>query len=133
MPARYVLGIDLGTTNSVLAFAPLDTEQPQVELLTIPQLIAPGTVENRAGLPSFTYLPPEHESSQGSFDLPWANGRDYAVGELARRNAAQAPERTVGGAKSWLCHSRVDRRQPILPWGAGPEVAKISPVTASRR
>jgi len=133
MPARYVIGIDLGTTNSVLAFAPLDGEQPLVELLPIPQLIAPGTVENRAGLPSFTYLPPEHEASQGSFDLPWAARRDYAIGELARRNSAQAPERTVGGAKSWLCHSRVDRRQAILPWGAGPEVSKISPVTASRR
>lgn len=133
MPARYVIGIDLGTTNSVLAFTPLEGEHPRVELLPIPQLIAPGTIENRAGLPSFTYLPPEHEASSGNFDLPWGAGRDFAVGELARRNSAQAPDRTVGGAKSWLCHSRVDRRQPILPWGAGPEVSKISPVTASRR
>ena len=58
--------------------------------------------------------------------------RKFAVGELARRRAADAPQRTVGAAKSWLCHSRVDRRQPILPWNAPSEVPKISPVTAAR-
>lgn len=133
MAPRYVLGIDLGTTNSVLAYASLEAERPEVELLPIPQLTAPATVESRTSLPSFIYVPPEHEASQGAFDLPWAAGRDYAIGEIARRQSAQAPDRTIGGAKSWLCHSRVDRRQPILPWGAGPEVAKVSPVTASRR
>jgi hypothetical protein len=65
-------------------------------------------------------------------DLPWAPDRKFAVGELARRQAADAPQRTVGAAKSWLCYSRVDRRQPILPWNAPSEVPKISPVTAAR-
>ena len=60
-------------------------------------------------------------------------GRDYAVGEFARRQGAEAPDRTVAAAKSWLCHSRVDRRQPILPWNAPAEVPKVSPVEASRR
>src|SRR5690606_30880190 len=55
------------------------------------------------------------------------------VGEMARRQAAEAPQRTVTAAKSWLCHSRVDRHQPILPWNAPAEVAKISPVTASKK
>ena len=53
MPAQYVLGIDLGTTNSVLAYAPLAAETPQVQLLPLPQLVAAGTVENRTTLPSF--------------------------------------------------------------------------------
>jgi hypothetical protein len=52
---------------------------------------------------------------------------------MARRQSAELPDRTVGAAKSWLCHSRVDRHQAILPWGAGDDVAKVSPVTATRR
>ncbi len=133
MEARYVLGIDLGTTNSVLSYAPLDTDEPQVQLLPIPQLVAPGTVESKTALPSFVYLASEHERGGGAFDLPWARGRDFAVGELARRQAAEVPDRTVGAAKSWLCHGHVDRRGEILPFNAPAEVEKISPVTASRR
>ncbi len=133
MIAKYVIGIDLGTTNSVLAYTPCDGDRPSVELLGVPQLVAAGTVETRATLPSFAYLAAANELGAGTLDLPWAAGREYAVGELARRQAADAPERTVGAAKSWLCHSRVDRHQPILPWGASEKVAKISPVTASRR
>lgn len=133
MPAQYVIGIDLGTTNSVLAFAPLDAEQPRLELLPIPQLVAVGTIESRTTLPSFLYLASPHEATGGAFDLPWAPGRDFAVGEFARRQAAEMPDRTVAAAKSWLCHSRVDRRRPILPWGAPAEVPKVSPVTASQR
>jgi hypothetical protein len=133
MPATFVIGIDLGTTNSVLAYAPLAAEQPEVELLPIPQLVAPGVVECRTSLPSFLYLAPEHEAKSNALDLPWRRGNQIAVGEMARRQAAEHPERTVAGAKSWLCHSKVDRHQPILPWNAPAEVAKVSPVTASRR
>ncbi len=133
MTAKYVIGIDLGTTNSVLAYAPLEGDRPVVEVLPIPQLIAAGTVEARAVLPSFLYLAAEHEAGQGSYDLPWAQGRTIAVGEMARAQAAEMPDRTVSAAKSWLAHSRVDRHQPILPWNAPAEVLKVSPVTASRR
>ena len=133
MSAKYVIGIDLGTTNSALAYAPLDVEQPDVKLLPIPQLVAPAMVENRNLLPSFLYLASKHEGSTGAYDLPWAQGRDFAVGEMAVRQSAELPERTVGAAKSWLCHSRVDRHQAILPWNAGDDVPKVSPVTASRR
>ena len=133
MPANYVIGIDLGTTNSVLAFAALGEELPRVELLPIPQLVAPGVVESRTALPSFMYLAPEHEAKGGVFDLPWSKGSDIVVGELARRQSAENPQRTVVGAKSWLAHSKVDRHQSILPWQAPAEVPKVSPVTASRR
>ena len=129
----YILGIDLGTTNSVLAYAPLGGEQPEVKILPIPQLVAPGVVEERTTLPSYLYLAPEHETAGGVFDLPWHKGNAFAVGELARKKSAEAPQRVVSGAKSWLSHSRVDRHQPILPWNAPAEVPKISPVTASRR
>src|SRR5829696_8408169 len=108
---NYVLGIDLGTTNSVLAYAPLDAEQPRVELLAIQQLVAPGVAESRTSLPSFLYLAPEHEAAGGVFDLPWRKGNTQVVGELARRQSAENPQRTVVGAKSWLAHSKVDRHQ----------------------
>ncbi|NQT40200.1 MAG: Hsp70 family protein [Planctomycetes bacterium] len=137
MTAQYVLGIDLGTTNSVIAYAPLGDpgsgDLPRVELLAVPQLVASGTVESRRALPSFAYLASGHETGGGALDLPWAEGREFAVGEFARRQAAEVPDRTVGAAKSWLAHSQVDRHRPILPWGAPEEAAKISPVTASRR
>ena len=133
MSAQYVIGIDLGTTNSVLAFAPLDADQPRLELLPRPQLVAAATAESRSMLPSFLYLAAPHEAAGGSLDLPWAAGRDYAVGEFARRQAAEMPDRTVAAAKSWLCHSRVDRRQPILPWNAPADVPKVSPVAAAQR
>ena len=132
MPS-YVIGIDLGTTNSVLAYAPLSAERLQVELLPIPQIVAPGVVESRSSLPSFLYLAPEHEAKGNAFDLPWQKKNSIVVGELARRQSAEAPQRTVAGAKSWLAHSKVDRHQAILPWGAPAEVPKISPVAASQR
>ena len=130
---KYVIGIDLGTTNSVLAYAPLESESPQIQLLSVPQLTAPGTVESRTALPSFLYLPSPHELGAGTYDLPWAEQMPYAVGEFARKQGAEVPDRTVGAAKSWLCHSRVDRHQSILPWGAADEVPKVSPVTAATR
>jgi hypothetical protein len=133
MPAKYIVGIDLGTTNSALAYAALDADRPDVKLLPVPQLVAPATVENRNLLPSFLYLANKLEASSGAYDLPWATDREFAVGEMARRQSAELPERTVGAAKSWLGHSRVDRHQAILPWGAGDDVPKVSPVTAARR
>jgi Hsp70 protein len=132
MTAQYVLGFDLGTTNCVLGYTPLDGDEPDVRLLEIPQLVAPDTLESRTSLPSFLYLAAARAAGHDGLDLPWAEGRKYAVGELSRRQSAEMPERTVAAAKSWLCHSRVDRRQPILPWNAPDDVDKVSPVAAAR-
>src|SRR5688572_4995470 len=133
MASKFVLGIDLGTTNSVVAYTPLDSDKPQVELLSIPQAVAPGLVDSRTSLPSFLYLPNPHETAPGAFDLPWKKAAGYVVGQYARDLSAEAPDRTVGAAKSWLAHSKVDRHQPILPWGASGDVPKVSPVEATRR
>ncbi len=133
MAAAFVIGIDLGTTNTVVAYARIDdTDVPQIQQLAIPQLTAPGTVESLPSLPSFIYLPPSHESGN-AFDLPWQTGMEFVAGQMARNQSAEMPERSVGAAKSWLAHSRVDRHAPILPWNAPEEVDKISPVEASRR
>src|SRR5690606_25328900 len=106
MTAKYVIGIDLGTTNCVVAYTALDAEQPKTELLPLPRLAAPGTIEARRPLPSFLCLADESEGN-GALDLPWAHGRDFAGGEFARLQGAEKPDRTIGAAKSWLAHSRV--------------------------
>ncbi len=61
MVSKYSVGIDLGTTNSVVAYAPLDSEQAAVSVLSIEQVVAPNQIEARTGLPSFLYLPDESE------------------------------------------------------------------------
>lgn len=134
MAAKYVIGIDLGTTNSVVAYTRLEAaETPQIELLAISQLTAPGTVESLPTLPSFMYLAADHEVREGACDLPGAAGREYAVGHWARKQSADVPDRSVVGAKSWLAYSAVDRHTPILPWNAPDAVPKVSPVAASQR
>lgn len=131
--AKYVVGIDLGTTNSVLSFADISDPEWTVKVLAVPQLVAAQTVEPRQSLPSFHISATESERAAGVFRLPWSEQSEFAVGTMARDLSAEYPERTIGAAKSWLCHSRVDRRSPILPWQAPEHVGKISPVTASQR
>ena len=133
MAARFAVGIDLGTTNSVISYVELDSTAPLAQVMPIPQLVDRATVEARSSLPSFTYLATDAESQGGACDLPWQPGADYAVGEFARRQSADNPDRTVGAAKSWLCQSRVDRHTRILPWQAPEAIPKISPVDASQR
>jgi molecular chaperone DnaK (HSP70) len=101
-------------------------------LFPIAQIVDLNTIEARTSLPSYLYLAPDTQAA-GSLDLPWAEGRNFAVGEFSRRNAAESPDRTVSAAKSWLCHGGVDRRSSILPWNAPDTVQKISPVAASQR
>lgn len=130
---RYSIGVDLGTTNCALAFAEIEDESSDVEVLPVSQVTAPSTLEERSALPSFLYLASEREIEGSAFDLSWAVSRDYVVGEYARGQSAQVPTRTVSAAKSWLSNSRVERHQTILPWDAPEEVGKVSPVEASRR
>jgi molecular chaperone DnaK (HSP70) len=132
MAARYLVGIDLGTTNTACAY--VDTRAgSSIRVFAIPQLVAASAVEARETLPSFCYLAGAHELPPGSLDLPWATGRSYGVGVFAREQGARVPGRLVASAKSWLCHGGVDRTAAILPWGAGDDVPRISPVDASAR
>ncbi len=133
MGSRYVVGIDLGTTNSAIAFVDTEAEQPRIESLPIPQLTDPGEIGERAALPSFVYIAGEHDVRPGDLDLPWQKGLDYAVGELAREQGARVSGRMVSSAKSWLCHGGVDRQADILPWKAPEDVQPISPIEASSR
>ncbi len=133
---RYIIGIDLGTTNSAVGYVDLHETVPgsiQIHSFHILQLTGPGVTSKRTSLPSFLYLPGEFDLKQGTLSLPWDRERSYAVGEFARNQGSVVPGRLVSSAKSWLCHGGVDRDAPILPWGAGDEVSKISPITASSR
>lgn len=136
---RFAIGIDLGTTHCALAFVDIgacDGEETSHGVLAIPQLTAPGAVEEPSLLPSFLYLPHADELAPGDLSLPWSGADDdagYAVGEMARSRGATTPIRLVSSAKSWLCHSGVDRRAAILPNDAPPEVARVSPLEASIR
>ena len=133
MAARFAVGIDLGTTNTAVAYAELASPARAVESFAIAQLVGEATAAARPALPSFLYLGGEHELAPGALALPWDAARDYAVGEFARAQGGRVPGRLVSSAKSWLCHGGVDRDAAILPWAAPEDVSKLSPVDASAR
>ncbi|RFP18373.1 MULTISPECIES: Hsp70 family protein [unclassified Duganella] len=136
---RYAIGIDLGTTHSALSYVDLgasDGEKTQHGVLAIPQLTAPGTVEELPLLPSFLYLPHADELAPGELSLPWPQSPEEqtaVAGEMARSRGATTPIRLVSSAKSWLSHPGVDRRSALLPNDAPEEVSRVSPLEASTR
>ncbi|CAE6774079.1 Hsp70 family protein [Paraburkholderia nemoris] len=139
---RYSVGIDLGTSNTVLAYAAVGSQE--IRVFEIDQLVSLGEVAARPLLPSVRYHAAPGELSAGDLQLPWRapdNAVDRAgesqqdppvvIGRLARALGGQVPGRLVASAKSWLSHASVDRVAPILPWGAADDVRKVSPVEAS--
>ena len=133
-PSRYVVGVDLGTTNSAVTYVDT-TESPwQVRTFAVPQLVAPGQIEARETLPSFHYQPATGEFRPEDLKLPWQQEpAGYFVGFFARDHGVVSPGRLIASAKSWLCHSGVDRLAPLLPWHGAADVDRISPVEASAR
>jgi molecular chaperone DnaK (HSP70) len=130
---RYIVGIDLGTTNSAFAYIDNTGTEERSEVRAVPQLVNPGEVEERSLLPSFLFLPSELDFPKGSLALPWDRNPQYVIGELARKRGAENPARLIASAKSWLSYTAVNRTAPILPWQSPDEVPKLSPVEASAR
>ncbi len=131
---RYSVGIDLGTTNSVVSFVDLeqvDGEKAPIEVLEIPQLTSPGVIGDKKQLPSFMYQAHEAELAPSDLVLPWDEEPNAVVGDLARQLGSKTPIRLVASAKSWLSHSGVDRRSAILPVQSPEEVKRVSPLEAS--
>ncbi|WP_437619974.1 Hsp70 family protein [Sorangium sp. So ce1151] len=126
-----IVGIDLGTTHTVVAWAERDAEPGAIRVFPIPQLVTATEIEARPLLPSLLYAPLPGEAPADPFgDAP------FALGEHARRRGGEIPGRLIASAKSWLCHPAVDRTAPILPWGAGDDAAalpRVSPLDASAR
>ncbi|MEZ6130535.1 MAG: Hsp70 family protein [Planctomycetaceae bacterium] len=132
--SRYVVGIDLGTTNCAVCYVDTQQSNSHIEHFSIPQLVAAGQVEARATLPSFHYEPADSEQTGDALTLPWTTSdRRYVVGTYAREHGRRVAGRLIESAKSWLCHSGVDRRSAILPWHAADDVEMLSPVQATSR
>ncbi len=134
--ARFLVGIDLGTTNTALSFVDLTAKaRGGVKLQSFPvaQLLAAGQVAEQPLLPSFLYLPGPTDLPAGATALPWDKTAVDVVGAFARTHGAKIPGRLVSSAKSWLCHPGVDRTAPLLPWAAPPEVNRLSPLAVSAK
>ena len=131
MDSQFIIGIDLGTTNSAVSFSTASDESGEIATANIPQLANPNEVADRTLLPSFLFAPGELDFPVGSLELPWERAPKFVIGELARKRGAENPSRLVASAKSWLSCAAVNRTSPILPWQAPEEVPKLSPVEAS--
>jgi hypothetical protein len=133
LDSRFIVGIDLGTTNSALAHSDTaaDSQSARIEVGVIPQVVNPNEVADRTLLPSFLYIPGELDFPKGSISLPWDADPKFVIGELARKRGAESPGRLVASAKSWLSYAAANRNAPILPWQAPDEVSKLSPVEVS--
>ena len=133
---KYIIGIDLGTTNSAVTYIDLalneERSSPVIHHFEIPQITGSGETSKAKVLPSFLYLPGPHEFPVDALALPWnkANKAGF-VGILAREQGAKSPNRMISSAKSWLCHEKVDRHAPILPWGADDPAQKRSPIAVT--
>ena len=125
----FLVGIDLGTTNTVVAYADANDAQAGIQLFAIEQLLAPGEVGARPLLPSLRYHPAAGELAAGDLQLPWPKQdvEHPVLGALARQLGAQVPGRLVSSAKSWLSHANVDRQAPILPWAPMPTWPRCRP------
>ncbi|MCK5872488.1 MAG: Hsp70 family protein [Methylococcales bacterium] len=132
--AHFSIGIDLGTTHCVLSyvdFLATDDDHLEQQVMVIPQLTSAGVIEDKAQLPSFMYLAHEAEISEGNKALPWSKKPDNLVGEIARTMGAKTPIRLVSSAKSWLCHTGIDCKKPILPVESPDEIERVSPFQAT--
>ncbi len=122
------IGIDLGTTNSALAFIDashdddqtVDESTPAIQVLDVPQYVAQGRVESRRTLPSFLYIAGPKDDQQ-------------FTGVYAREQGALVPTQCVHSAKSWLSNADVDRTAKILPWDAQEAGRLLSPIEVSAR
>lgn len=130
----YIIGIDLGTTNTVVAYTDVTFEKgehPDIRIFKIPQVTSPGVVENLETLATFIYIPTKSEISERALSVPWGIETGRVIGEYARKRSAEAPQRVISSAKSWLCNPRIDRNSPVLPWDAPSDIEKLSPVEAT--
>ena len=133
-PSRFIVGIDLGTTNSAVGYVDTSREPWRVQTFRIPQLVDVGQVEALDTLPSFHYQPVVDETTAAGLRLPWCRESPaHAVGAFAREQGSRAPSRLIASAKSWLCHSGVDRTADLLPWQGASDIQRLSPVEASAR
>ncbi|MCF7791295.1 MAG: hsp70 family protein [Victivallales bacterium] len=126
--SKYIIGIDLGTTNSAVTYVDLEERNREAKVFKVPQLCEPGEVDTNELLPSFCFFPDRKIIPEKITELQWKPKLEYTVGIYARKHGSAMPNRFISSVKSWLCHAGVDRKKPILPWGSNiPELQK-SPI-----
>lgn len=131
--ASFIIGIDLGTTNCTMAYAPISLEKdapPVLDQLSISQIMSASTTGTSYSLPSFIYYPLAEERGAKVTELPWNNESLFTIGTFARDRGSELPNRVITSAKSWLCHPGIDRREKLLPLEADAEEEKMSPLEA---
>lgn len=128
--AKYIIGIDLGTSNTVVSYGKLESadKAPEFKIFQIPQIVNPGEILERPQLPSFVYFPGENEKNNDKFTLPWNESERFIIGEYAKKRGGEVPLRQIASAKSWLCNHHVQREEKILPWDSDEVEDKLSPV-----
>src|SRR4029453_8426161 len=134
--ARYLVGIDLGTTNIAVAY--VDTASrtaggPKLHTFNVAQVVAAGQGQELPLLPSFLSLPGPPPLAPGSIALPWKKNPPDTVGAFARNHGAKVPGRQVSSAKSWLSHPAVGGSGAPVPWAAPPDVPRLSPLEVSAK
>ena len=89
---RYVVGIDLGTTNSAVSYADLtgiDTQRAgmgkEIKVFKVPQLTGPGEFSYLSVLPSFLYIPGEYDVSKEALKHPWKKRERPVCRDLCKR------------------------------------------------
>jgi len=130
----YIIGIDLGTTNSVVAYTEIGGAEQTLRRIVVfdmPRFVDAGALKRRPVLPSVIYIPAEHEIANHALALPWNSKNRLVVGEFGRERGAEVPQRLIASAKSWLCNTLIDRNKPVLPWDSPPDILHLSPVEAS--
>jgi len=131
MSARFSLAIDLGTSNSAIAIA--DLESGETRIIEIAQILGPNQIGELPTLPSASYIPHSAEFPESSFPLPWNDvGERAIIGQFARERGALVPDRLATSAKSWLSNPHIDPKQRILPWRSDIAEEKLSPFECSR-
>ncbi|MGZ8409135.1 MAG: Hsp70 family protein [Hyphomicrobium sp.] len=131
MDHKFSLGIDLGTSNSAIAFS--EVESDQTDIIELTQVLGPNRVGEKPTLPSALYIPHPDEFPEGAFPLPWRSAdRGPIIGHFARDHGALVPDRLITSAKSWLSNPHIDPRQRTLPWKSEIREEKLSAFDCSR-
>ncbi|RDJ99643.1 Hsp70 family protein [Paraburkholderia lacunae] len=109
---RYSVGIDLGTSNTVLAYAAAGDPaagdpaagSADIRVFEIDQLVSPGEVAARPLLPSVRYHAAPGELSAGDLQLPWSDAKASAAKAADRTgtSAANAADRTGANAPNQI-------------------------------
>ncbi|MBF0437006.1 MAG: Hsp70 family protein [Magnetococcales bacterium] len=133
MNNRFIVGIDLGTSNSVVALCDFEVGT-EATIAPVTQILGPNKMGEKDTLPSALYLPHADEFPAEAVTLPWQGETAQSspiIGHFAREHGALVPDRLVVSAKSWLSNAHIDPKKPILPWRSEIAGIHLSPLACS--